>query len=73
MFTLDTKGLLCPEPILKTAVQMNAISDGEVLEVTSDDPGIAKDLPSWCKCNGHKVVKFSEKDGILTFRIRRGG
>ena len=41
--TLDTFGLLCPVPIMKTASAIREISVGEVLEVLADDPQILED------------------------------
>ena len=73
MVCLDARGLLCPEPIMKVREKMKEIRDGEVLKVTSDDPGMVKDLPAWCKCNGNKIIKFAETSGIFAFHIKKGG
>ena len=55
--TLDTVGLLCPAPIIKTAEKMNELEAGQVLEVLSDDPGVELDMPAWCSGTG---TSFSE-------------
>ncbi|MBI3991155.1 MAG: sulfurtransferase TusA family protein [Candidatus Omnitrophica bacterium] len=70
--SLDARGMLCPEPILRVTDKMKAISDEEILEVTSDDPGIVKDLPAWCKCSGNKITKFVERGGVYKFYIQKG-
>ncbi len=57
---LDTFGLLCPMPIIKTAARVKAMKRGEVLKVLSDDPGIKEDLPAWCKTSGNEFIRVDE-------------
>jgi tRNA 2-thiouridine synthesizing protein A len=47
--TLDTSGSLCPYPIVETARAMKALAPGAVLCVVATDPGIATDMPMWCR------------------------
>jgi TusA-related sulfurtransferase len=47
--TLDTSGTLCPLPIVETAKAVKGLAAGEVLLVIATDPGIALDMPMWCK------------------------
>ena len=47
--TIDTSGKLCPFPIVETARVLKTLADGEVLLVVATDPGIALDMPMWCK------------------------
>ena len=58
---LDTFGLLCPMPIIKTAAKMKQLSVGQVLEVLSDDPGIKEDMPAWCVTSGNELVCIEEE------------
>ncbi|MFH1071509.1 MAG: sulfurtransferase TusA family protein [Candidatus Glassbacteria bacterium] len=51
--TLDTTGLYCPLPVVKTSEKMKGLAEGTVLEVISDDGGIEADLPAWCEGYGH--------------------
>lgn len=53
---LDTVGLFCPVPILKTAEAMRRMQIGEVLHVVSDDRIILIDMPAWCGSHGHNLV-----------------
>jgi tRNA 2-thiouridine synthesizing protein A len=52
--TLDTSGRLCPYPIVETAKAVRALPDGAVLLVIATDPGIALDMPMWCKATRHE-------------------
>jgi tRNA 2-thiouridine synthesizing protein A len=47
--TIDTSGTLCPYPIVETARAVRALEPGSVLCVIATDPGIAQDMPMWCK------------------------
>jgi len=54
--SLDTTGLYCPLPVVKTAERIKTLRGGTVLEVVSDDGGIEADLPAWCKGYGHEYL-----------------
>jgi tRNA 2-thiouridine synthesizing protein A len=47
--TIDTSGRLCPFPIVEAAKAVRALDAGAVLLVIATDPGIAIDMPMWCK------------------------
>ena len=57
---LDTFGLLCPIPIIKTAARVKQMKRGDVLKVLSDDPGIKEDMPSWCMSTGNELIRIDE-------------
>lgn len=69
--TLDTYGLLCPVPIMKTAAAIKEISVGEVLEVLADDPQILEDMPAWCASNGHVLLDTIEEDEEFRLYVRK--
>ena len=60
--TLDTFGLLCPMPIIKTAARMKQLQCGEVLKILSDDPGVKEDMPAWCITSGNELLALEEVD-----------
>jgi len=53
---LDTHNLLCPMPVIKTQNYIKTLKPGDILTVTSTDPGAAHDIPAWCRVNGHKLI-----------------
>ncbi len=69
--TLDTFGLLCPVPIMKTASAIREISVGEVLEVLADDPQILEDMPAWCASNGHALLDTIEENEEFKLYVRK--
>ena len=70
--TLDARGLNCPLPILRTRKAIAGLSSGEVLEVTSSDPGSIKDLDSFCTQTGNQMLSSkTTEDGSFVFRIQK--
>jgi TusA-related sulfurtransferase len=53
---LDTLGLYCPVPIIRTAERVRRLPAGSVLEVISDDRVILVDMPAWCRSTGHEYL-----------------
>lgn len=69
--TLDTKGMNCPLPILKTKKAMKGLNAGETLEVLSTDPGSVKDMEAFCKSTGNKLMESNEDGGVYTYVIEK--
>ena len=69
--TLDTFGLLCPVPIIKTAQKMKEMEIGQVLEVLATDPGIKADMPAWCRATGHEFLGAEEEEGEYRVYVRK--
>ena len=69
---LDTRGLLCPLPVLKAAKLLRAMAPGARLRILADDPAAAIDFPHFCAEQGHTLVEDgTEPGGVLTFVIRK--
>ncbi|MBT3205972.1 MAG: sulfurtransferase TusA family protein [Gammaproteobacteria bacterium] len=69
--TLDARGLNCPLPILRTKKAIAALQQGEILEMTSTDPGSLKDIESFCTQTGNELLGSSQSDGDYIFQIRK--
>ena len=70
-FRLDTVGLYCPVPIIKTAARIREMRPGEVLEVLSDDRVILIDMPAWCKSTGNEYLGQVEEAGEMHLFVRK--
>ena len=68
--TLDTKGLACPLPILKTRKALSEMANGAKLEVLATDPGSVPDFMAFCEATGNVLVEHSEENGVFRFVIR---
>jgi len=69
--TLDTVGLLCPAPLMKTAEKLGSMASGEVLEVICDDPGVEVDLPAWCAGTGNELLLIEKRGRQIRALIRK--
>ena len=68
---LDARGMNCPLPILKTRKAINQMNIGEILEVTSTDPGSVKDMASFCEQTGNRLVSSNEANNNYVFLIEK--
>ncbi len=57
---LDARGMSCPMPSVKTALELEEMEAGEVLEVITDDPVSKQDLPVWARASGNTVLGIVE-------------
>ncbi len=69
--TLDTKGMNCPIPILKTKKAIDGMVKDQVLKVLTTDPGSQKDMPAWASRTGHVILRIDQAPGVFTFYIRK--
>ena len=70
-FVIDCVGLACPMPIFKTANKIKELAPGQILEVQSDDDGIEKDMPAWCKMTGNEFLGLSKENGEYRVFLRK--
>jgi TusA-related sulfurtransferase len=69
--TLDTLGLFCPIPVILTSKRIKQMELDQVLEVLSDDVGIKKDMPAWCKSTGNELVDLLQEGSVFKCYIRK--
>ena len=68
---LNCEGLNCPLPVLKTKKKIDGMSSGEILKMTSTDPGSVNDVTFWSKINGNYLLSHAEDGGVYTFFIQK--
>ncbi len=68
---LDTRGLLCPLPILKAKKALAEMASGEVLKVVSTDPGSARDFQAFARQTGNELVSQDTANGEFIHVLRR--
>ncbi|MDD4069093.1 MAG: DsrE/DsrF/DrsH-like family protein [Candidatus Izemoplasmatales bacterium] len=69
---VDASGLQCPGPIIKTFKSLESLNDGEVLEITSTDPGFKKDVKSWVEKTNNTLLDLNDNKNIFTAKILKG-
>jgi tRNA 2-thiouridine synthesizing protein A len=68
---LDLKGLKCPLPALFARRALTRAPVGGVIEIVSDDPLAAIDVPHMCNKEGHEVLAIDRRDGAVRLVLRR--
>ena len=66
---VDARGLLCPEPVLRTKKVIDTISKGS-LEVLVDNPAARENVTRLCKNKGWNV-DVSEQGADYVLKISR--
>ena len=69
---VDACGLQCPGPILTMKKTMDALSPGDFLRVLATDPGFNRDVQSWSKLTGNRLVSLDSRDGKIEAVIEKG-
>ena len=68
---LDTRGMNCPLPILKTKKALADMTPGQVLRVISTDAGSVKDMQAFANQTGNALVSSSEEKGEYIFMMQK--
>ena len=68
---IDTRGLNCPLPILRTKKALTDVQSGQVLKVVATDPGSVKDFQTFSKQTGHQLLSHSESNGEFIFLMKK--
>ncbi len=68
---LDTRGLSCPLPILKTKKSLNDLASGQVLKIVATDPGSVKDMQAFSKQTGHALLSSEELNKTFIFFMKK--
>lgn len=68
---LDFKGMMCPMPIMKTAIAIKKAASGDVFEVVCDDAGFEPDVRAWCKETGNILNSITTTGKDITAVITK--
>ncbi len=68
---IDTKGLACPMPIVKTKKGMEEVQAGQVLEIQATDKGSLADIQGWARKTGHQYLGSIEENGVFKHYLRK--
>ncbi len=70
---LDCSGLQCPGPIMKVFESMKEMEEGQVVEVTANDPGFARDIVAWSRRTGNTLVLNEKRGDDYVALVKKGG
>lgn len=69
--TLDARGLSCPMPSVKTALALENMAAGQILEVLTDDPVSKRDLPVWAESTGNELLGIREENRTIKIYLKK--
>lgn len=71
---LDTRGLMCPLPLLRLKQALAGMSSGEMIEVLATDPAARLDFCVFLEQVGHHLLESGQdpKGDVLRFLIQKG-
>lgn len=69
---LDASGLMCPLPLLKAKLALNAMQPQQILKVIATDPGSERDFNVFVTQSRHTILDFSKGDAVYCYWIRKG-
>lgn len=69
--TLDTSGMSCPMPVVKTKKAINGLEIGEILEMISTDAGSIPDMEAWARQTGHELMESHDEGSSFRFLIKK--
>jgi tRNA 2-thiouridine synthesizing protein A len=64
---LDTRGLNCPLPILRTKKALTDMTSGQVLKVLATDPGSVKDFAAFSRQTGNPLLASEKAEEEFIF------
>ncbi len=68
---LDTSGMLCPLPVIKTSKAIKTLEVGQVLKMISTDPGSPPDMDAWSRQTGHEMLDSHREGDKYIFFFRK--
>lgn len=68
---LDTRGLVCPMPLLQAKRALNAMAAGQRLQVLSTDQGSVRDFRVFAEQSGHILLASDEVDGVYRHLLQK--
>jgi len=68
---IDTRGMICPLPVLRLAKVLRNTPVGTIVTIWADDPIAVVDIPHFCAESGHRLVTQSDDGEHQIYKIER--
>ena len=68
---VDTKGLLCPMPVVKAKLALEDMKAGQVAKVLATDPGSVCDMAAFAEQTGNALLEQGEEGGKYVFFLKK--
>ena len=70
-YSIDARGLNCPQPILKARQGLQQIGAGECLEVLFTDRASVNDFPKMAALTGHSLLLCEESHDSYRYVLQK--
>ena len=71
VYALDVCGYVCPHPQIYCKKSPEKIGEGEVLEMTFDNPSSAETIVQMIDQAGHDLMEKKNEGGKIIFKIKK--
>ncbi|HET7318748.1 MAG TPA: sulfurtransferase TusA family protein [Nitrospirota bacterium] len=71
VYALDVCGYVCPHPQIYCKKSLEKIGEGEVLEMTFDNPSSAETIVQMLDQAGHDLMEKKNEGGKIVFKIKK--
>ena len=71
VYLLDVCGYVCPHPQIYCKKSLEKIGEGEILEMTFDNPSSAETIVQMLDQAGHELVEKKNEGGKIVFKIKK--
>ena len=68
---IDARGLNCPLPVLRLRKRLQALTAGARVDLLTTDPAALRDVPAFCRAQGHALLETISEDRATRFRIQK--
>lgn len=68
---VDVRNYSCPVPVFRLNQAVNKLNVGQNVKVLATDPGTKRDFEAYTRQKGHKLLHFSEENGVFTYIIQK--
>lgn len=69
--SIDVCGLCCPGPLVQVKVSIEDLKVGQILKVTSSDPGFYEDIKAWCEKSNNVLIDLNKDKGNVIAFIKK--
>ncbi len=70
-FLVDTKGQICPQPLIALKKAINKLSSGQILKLITTDPICPDNVDSWCEVTGNKLLRVDKDEDIIYIYVQK--
>ncbi|MCH9718304.1 MAG: sulfurtransferase TusA family protein [Actinomycetia bacterium] len=67
--TVDSRGKLCPVPVIELARAARSLGNG-VIAVLADDPAAETDIPAWCRMRQVELICMEQQHDTTRYLVR---